>query len=229
MTEERSNSENDPLVSRAYRDTATEKTPQALDDAVLREARQAVSGSAWLRYPKSIHWLRPMAWAATIGLSLAIVLELTMAPSPDSEMLVEPARTPQTPAAAPARELDEASIEPLADEAVELQKSKAADTPAIADDAEVKQELERMMQYRQQEEERTAAEQAVAAEGVAAMEPLATFAIAVPCDEDDVATPESWLRCIERLDEQGRYVDANRERERLAEAFPDFELPAPAN
>lgn len=234
MTEERSNSENDPLVTRAYREAATEKTPQALDDAVLREARQAVSGNGWLRYPKTIHWLRPMAWAATIGLSLAIVLELTMTPT-EPELIME--SLPVAPAAAPAeridmrerQELDEAVENILADDTLELQKSRAADAPALASEAEVKQELERMLQFEEQVEARSAAEQPAAAEGVAAMRSSATYAIAVPCSEEEIETPATWLECIERLDEQGRYVDARRERERLAEAFPDFELPPPAN
>ena len=47
--------------------------------------------------------------------------------------------------------------------------------------------------------------------------------LAVPCNEDETAEPETWLECIERLDEAGRYTDAERQRELLKEAFPDFE------
>jgi len=92
MTEERSHKDTDgvadPLVSRTYRESAAESTPTALDQAVLREAGQA-GGS---RYSRSIMWLRPMAWATTIGLCLAIVVELSDLPQLESDMM--PASAP---------------------------------------------------------------------------------------------------------------------------------------
>ncbi|MFQ5609491.1 MAG: hypothetical protein ACE5F8_04395, partial [Woeseiaceae bacterium] len=85
MTEERSNPDNDPLVSRLYRESATETVPDAVDNAVLREAGRAASGGAWDRYSKSIQWLRPMAWATTVALSLAIVIEVVDTPYVDGD------------------------------------------------------------------------------------------------------------------------------------------------
>ena len=241
MTEERSNPENDPLVTRAYRKAATETTPPALDDAVLLKARQAVSGSGWSRYAKTIYWLRPMAWAATIGLSLAIILELTTTPPVESELLMDtPAALPVEEVLAPRRDtrkliMDDATPAPAEaagaprQDVQQPQKSKVTDAPApIASEAEVKEELERLIRYREEAESRSA-DRPLAAEDAAAAQPSAAYAIAVPCGEQETRAPETWLECIERLDEQGRYVDAQRERERLAEAFPDFELPAPAN
>ena len=242
MSEQRPDTENDPRVTRAYREAATETTPAAIDEAVLQQARQALSGNGWQRYAKSIHWLRPMAWAATIGLSLAIVLELTMSPPIETELMLQqelPAAAPADMPLAPRRDADDRELPSAAtvdderalaprQQADELPKSKAADAPALASDAEVKQELERLIRYREEAESRSA-DRAFAAEDVAASEPSAAYAIAVPCSEDETALPESWLACIERLDEQGRHGDARRERERLAKAFPDFELRAPAN
>ena len=91
MTEERSKIDTDgvadPLVSRTYRESAAESTPAALDQAVLRRARR----EAGSRYSRSVLWLRPMAWAATIGLCLAIVVELSDLPEPDQSLMSIPA------------------------------------------------------------------------------------------------------------------------------------------
>jgi hypothetical protein len=70
---------NDDLVSTTYRELATESAPDELSQSVLRLAVD----EAKPRAARSNAWMRPMAWAATIGLSLAIVLELSEAPQPD--------------------------------------------------------------------------------------------------------------------------------------------------
>jgi hypothetical protein len=81
MTEERNRPdsavETDPLVTRTYRETAHEHAPGHLDQAILKEAAKAVRP----RYSRFITWTRPMAWAATIMLSVALVLELTNVPT----------------------------------------------------------------------------------------------------------------------------------------------------
>ena len=46
------------------------------------------------------------------------------------------------------------------------------------------------------------------------------------CEPDDVESPETWVECIERLEEAGRSEEALAERIMLMTAFPDFELPA---
>ncbi|MEJ2297650.1 MAG: hypothetical protein P8X94_03925 [Woeseiaceae bacterium] len=61
-------------VSAAYRDLAKESTPPALDRRILDVA----SREGRSRYGIVRTWMRPVAWAATIGLSLAILLEITV-------------------------------------------------------------------------------------------------------------------------------------------------------
>ena len=65
----------DELVTETYRDVAVERTPEALDRAILDTAGRQT------RSAKSSPWrfagYRPVALAATIGLSLALVLELS--------------------------------------------------------------------------------------------------------------------------------------------------------
>jgi len=89
-----SNSVTDPVVSQAYRETADERVPAELDRAVLSRAASAVRP----RYARSILWLRPLAWTATIGLCLVIVLELTRAPLPEPAVFETPAAVSDAPA-----------------------------------------------------------------------------------------------------------------------------------
>lgn len=70
---------NDKALSAAYAEIADERAPASLNERVLRDAsRHAGKGySYWMV------WMRPMAWAATVGLCLAIVLELSSITQPD--------------------------------------------------------------------------------------------------------------------------------------------------
>ena len=77
--------ETDRLVSDAYDELANERTPDALNREVLRLA--AKEGRT--RYSIARAWMRPAAWAATIGLSLVVVLELTNMPESDMAPLPE--------------------------------------------------------------------------------------------------------------------------------------------
>jgi len=96
MTNERNDV--DPLVSDVYRELADETTPEALNREVLRLA--AKQG----RTPYSLAraWMRPAAWAATIGLSLVVVLQLTNLPVSDTAPVPK-----SVPATAPAADTAE--------------------------------------------------------------------------------------------------------------------------
>lgn len=84
MNNERNHSQQagDRKVSAAYRDIAAERTPERLDEAVLRRARRA----ARPQYATSMLWLRPVAWVATVGLCLAVVLEIAEMPQVTDEI-----------------------------------------------------------------------------------------------------------------------------------------------
>ena len=79
MTTEHENGERDDLVSKTYRELHAERTPENLNQRILQMASQDTKrgGAGSLL---SAGWMKPVAWAATIGLSLAIVLELTQVP-----------------------------------------------------------------------------------------------------------------------------------------------------
>ena len=70
----------DEIVSAAYQELAGERAPTHLDDQVLAMAADKAEHP---RYSRSIMWTRPLAWAATIALTLAITLEITRVPTPE--------------------------------------------------------------------------------------------------------------------------------------------------
>jgi len=67
--------ETDDEVSAAYRAVAGESVPPHLDRQVLRQAKTA-AGSRWFE-KYSFSFFRPAAFVATLGLSLAIVLQIS--------------------------------------------------------------------------------------------------------------------------------------------------------
>ena len=89
MTNERDMNDVDELVSATYHELADEQTPERLDRAVLEMAAgkrpRSSAGTFWLSA-----WMKPIAWAATIALSLAIVLEFTEVPNGSDRMGIAP-------------------------------------------------------------------------------------------------------------------------------------------
>ena len=81
MSNERKDRAEDGLVAETYRALAQERAPDRLNKKILRmAARQGRTP-----YSRARAWMRPAAWAATIALSLAIVLELTRLPQVEPE------------------------------------------------------------------------------------------------------------------------------------------------
>jgi len=83
MSSERENPTFDALVNETYRRLASEKAPEHLDRAVLEQAlaNQSSGEKRTVGKPLFARWMKPVAWAATVGLSLAIVLDASKLPS----------------------------------------------------------------------------------------------------------------------------------------------------
>ena len=79
MTIEKEPFERDDLVTETYRELGVEKAPEHLNQRILRMA-SGDGGQSSARNFLFAAWMKPVAWAATIGLSLAIVLELSRVP-----------------------------------------------------------------------------------------------------------------------------------------------------
>ena len=81
MSNERDRRSEDRLAE-AYQALAEERAPDYLNEKVLRMAADTRS-----RYSRARAWMRPAAWAAVIGLSLAIVLDMTRLPQSDPDSI----------------------------------------------------------------------------------------------------------------------------------------------
>lgn len=201
MTEERyqSDARADALVSQAYRDLEDERTPEHLDRTILKTAAK----EARPRYSRFIAWTRPMAWAATVMLSVALVLEVTNSPSPgvvsfDETIGKFEVQSPEADAK------DDGPVESLEESVV----------PAS--------ELTKKQSNDMRQKATATAEQEFAA-GRSLASAAAVSAPVADCDEDAVATPQTWLECIVALESAGMDDAAGEQRILLAEAFPEFD------
>ncbi len=224
----------DPRVAAAYRQLAEERTPEHLDHVILNAARAA----ARPRWNRAVAWLRPAAWAATIGVCLAIVVEISMLPDqeqPEFDSLPQEA----APAAAPARETKRLEkARPRVDEAQKMPRkqepepAKASGLPTRSEDLDAGAALELRESALEEPERRVRQHsisdlQAPAAAPVSAPTTNRAQEVASEryCNESETADPNAWLECILELERQGLHEAARLERELLAEAFPPPELP----
>lgn len=83
MSKEPENRVGDAQVSETYRTLARERVPEHLNARVLSSA-----AGKRTRYARARAWMRPAAWAATIGLSLAFVLEFSRLPMTESDYAI---------------------------------------------------------------------------------------------------------------------------------------------
>jgi hypothetical protein len=199
-------------VSDAYRDIATQTTPADLDEKVLQLAASPVPS----RYGMARAWVRPLAWAATIALSLALVLEIGRfdeAPTPalineSRDQRVEPEPLERTDA-----DLMKAKEEKDAQHGIAAKRAPENTPVPAAVDAE-----DMAVQQREADEPAAAASRARTS--------LSYFAPPDEeghCDAEMRAAAENWFACIEALREEGLTDAADSELEALREAFPDFE------
>jgi hypothetical protein len=208
MTEERNQTDAraDALVSQAYRDLADERTPEHLDRTILRAAAKA----ARPRYSRFIAWTRPLAWAATVMLSVALVLEVTNSPSPGVVSFDETIGTFEVQSPEPDAKDDgpvdspEESVVPVS-ELTKKQSSDMRQKPAAIAEQEI------------------APQQPEARERAELLSDAAFSAPVTDCSQDAVATPQAWLACIVALEDADRDDAAREQRALLAEAFPDFD------
>jgi len=199
----------DPRVSAAYREMADERTPEHLDHVILNAAR----GAAKPRWRKAGAWLRPAAWVATIGLCVAIVVEISLLSDPEPAEFDSPPPASMKPSVSADNvddRLEKTRAEPRAVQ--QIQK------PVRGSAAEAASPL------RQQADSDEQAPASSLSDAPAAMR----FEEAITeryCDETATADPDSWLECILELERQGLHEAARLERERLTLAFPPPELP----
>ena len=126
MTDEREKSGRDAVVADVYRELANERTPRHLDDKVLRMAAR----EGRTRYSLVRGWMRPVAWAATIALSLAIVMELTLFSGMDSDY-ASPAATEPLTGRSDAQEMAPVTPEPASPARTRQDSAAAVEEAAV--------------------------------------------------------------------------------------------------
>ena len=243
--------ESDPLVSAEYRATATERTPPALDALVLKNAEAAAKDTAFRRF--TAFWFRPLAFVATLGLSLALLLEL------NQSAVFQPVASPET-------EFGRSEVQKTVTDPAPAMMGVTSEAPGVADspinraapaqsknsniDADPPQELEpepasadfaemieaSSKQMREQESVTEITTQSLKQSRPTAREPvggalaltgsaIVMEAVARSCTEEQISVATTWWQCISDLEEDGRHEEAKAELDLFNEANPDFEAP----
>jgi len=237
MTENQDNPQTDTsaVVSETYKAIADERAPEYLNKAILRDAAKA----ARPRYLRSVSWTRPLAWAATITLSVALVLEVSNLPTPGPAVLEEslapnsPIAVPQsTPLKSTAKqmaaqpELEKRLVDEGRHETARTREA-ASDSLDIAEveigDTDMLRRADEMARLQDGENKDQAPTAAFAARApVTAQSAAGLSSAAASCDETARSSAESWHACVLELEDAGLADEARRQREALREAFPDF-------
>ena len=189
MNIDRDTDQLDELVSETYRELNVVRTPEHLNQAVLRMASDRASpGGAYRRLIRA--WMKPVALAATIALSLAMLLEFSELPS----QAVRPDAT------ATDRLLHEESISRDRDR---LQKAK--------NQAKLKSSSNQQSSRR---EAPVIDSSGFTSDGI--HDPATTTA----CSKVSRQSADDWLICIATLRESGAIEAADREYEAFILEYP---------
>ena len=197
MTRRRGKSlERDETVTAAYRDLASESSPARLDTIILRDAAKPLRsghGGFW-----EDAWFRPVTFVATLGLSLALILQLS-----DSGLL--------TPAAD-----DIVTDGSIASPGEDPMRDAAAETAQ-----QVRRiEAETIVTAPQAPMPRPAAAAVNEPTGVATQLPEEER-----CSEAQRSDTGTWWQCIEDLEQRGLTDAAEAELRALLAAYPAFPVP----
>lgn len=235
-------------LSRRYRELDDDVPTPELDARVLAEARRAIGQSGKNR-TSSRRWLAPLAVAATVLLTVAVVLEVTQQPvvelAPDQQRskeqatnLAEPATvSPTPPETGPARNSTRS-------DSLRRQAPSAPTTimegrsPPLANGGfAVDPESDRPLRGPSHAEQTAAPMAGPAASTLPDSRADVPAGMSSPArDEDETVRgdasieatdrqdADAWLERIEALREAGRTVEADAELERFRQAFPDRAL-----
>ena len=215
MTNERDKEGRDQLVSDTYRTLSSETTPEALNKSVLKMAADASGDN---RHPLFAIWMKPVAWAATIGLTLTIAPQLTEIPTEIAHPL---------PAVQSAAKEAVSNDTDRANKPEERARQRVESTAAGSRDDEAVVTIDLKMQ----KTKRRVDAYATSAPGMAQTSPKTSDAPATAileeavtaiqaCDDTARTSAESWFACIEDLRNAGATESANVEYLALKDRYP---------
>lgn len=204
MTTERDKEAIDELVSQTYREHSVEQTPERLNQEILSIAADNAKRGSRTDFLFAA-WTKPLAWAATIGISLAVVLELSQVPGSSVDIAA--------PAAESIREEFAQQRTDVLDEARKQasQESGQNQNASLADEVTL-QDADVAIIGKQNEFSKLVRPVPAAEETQSDVER--------PCDAITRESAEDWLRCIEELREAGAVDAANREYEAYFLEYP---------
>ena len=231
---------NDPRVSDAYREMAGETTSPELDRKIL--AMATAEARAAHGVPRT--WFRPLAWAATIALSFALVLEIMQVddagiPRTDADLLEALEESPR-PAEAAEKQKNEArvkqqlnkrssdvpaagkaAIAPTEPEAAARDAAVNTPTPERASVASDFEQDNLGLVREAEEQDRMRSEPARAFSAL-----VETKELTDRCSQEDRSSAETWFECVKAMQDAGRAEAAEQEFEALRAEFPDFRAPS---
>jgi hypothetical protein len=198
MTNERDKEDMDTRVSETYRELSAPRVPDHLNQTILQLAANKGPGKGDFLFAK---WLKPVTLAATIALSLAIVMELTDVPTTAVRMELEPA--------------------------VEQQVESVSENEATSADVRFVEELTLKDTDLAKREAKGKMDSFAASPSSAALPAARKRAADMPdsnqaaaCDEKSRQSADTWLDCIDDLRESGLTLDADREYEAFILDYP---------
>ncbi len=194
MSSENDNlSELPPCVSSVYRTASTEQAPERINLAVMDMARREVRtarNSKWLDA-----WHGPVAFIATAGLSLTLVLQMTrmdVLESPDAPSGIAPVTR------IPFQQAGEVTRERVLQLEAEASRSMTSAPDMTAPDSN-----------------KTGTPSGIVDVG-------SNLSADDDCSDEQRADTATWWLCIEDLEKQGQTQAAERELQALLQTFPDF-------
>lgn len=240
MSEQRHNDDfRDSRVSDAYRDLSNEQTSAALDEKVLDMANAGKPKRSLTR----LLAIKPLAWAATVVLTVSLVLHVNQAPTPDTLLFEEDVTTDAVPLpsensgaairesqftdvpASIGRQDDVAAETAGAFDSAAKDADVAAEPRSFAPAAATRAKMQEVDEFIAERERATVSlpDNAEATVSIQGRQPLAAPESRY-CSDAQTADASSWYRCILALEKDGKLDEAAAERTRLFSKYPDFEV-----
>jgi hypothetical protein len=236
MTNERDKEDMDTRVSDTYRELSAPRVPDHLNQTILRMAANKSPGKGNLLFAA---WVKPVTLAATIALSLAIVLELTEVPTTAIQTEVIPAieQQPESIAEefAPQETDSQGRAESRARAQFELNRMPVREDESTSADGLIVEELVLKDTDLTKSETKRKIDSFAASPAAAALPTARKRAADVPASNqpaakessvastcDDIARQSAgtWLECIDKMRESGLTLDADVEYEAFILEYP---------
>lgn len=212
----------DAKVATGYSALPDENSPGHLDAKIMRTAKAAAANQTGLF--RITAWLRPLAFAATAGLSIALLLEIN-----ESQILEGPVAIQST---VPASENSGTSMQNSTTDRDDAERFRNAAGQALEQVREVGASEDATLKEMPKAESRDHLQEAgrqesTAADGAITQDPDAglvqgSATDSPACTSEQRQNPGDWMTCIDELERAGMTATAAQELTELRQSFPHF-------